>query len=229
MGWKGADFGGLRRTADSAGPVEMDRGESRGTKRKSRRQLTLLAAFGVPRTRLELARTKRSLPPQSSVSTNFTTWAFENRPRRSKANPWRMLRNTRFRSANIGRILLSTKFSAVFSKKILTLHRRSARCGVVVHMNHFVKPRAIELARIAEARNGRMKFNPFVKPRAIELARIVEAGNGRMKFNPFVKPRAIELARIAEAGNGRVKTNVSAEPSAAPNEVRAVPGRGDDG
>ena len=31
--------------------------------------------LSVPRTRLELARTKRSLPPQSSVSTNFTTWA----------------------------------------------------------------------------------------------------------------------------------------------------------
>ena len=34
-----------------------------------------LTRFPVPRTRLELARTKRSLPPQSSVSTNFTTWA----------------------------------------------------------------------------------------------------------------------------------------------------------
>ena len=30
--------------------------------------------------------------------------------------------------------------------------------------NHFVKPSAIELARIAEARNGRKKFDVFVKP-----------------------------------------------------------------
>ena len=29
----------------------------------------------VPRTRLELARRKPTLPPQSSVSTNFTIWA----------------------------------------------------------------------------------------------------------------------------------------------------------
>lgn len=32
-------------------------------------------AFLVPRTRVELARRKPALPPQSSVSTNFTTWA----------------------------------------------------------------------------------------------------------------------------------------------------------
>jgi hypothetical protein len=30
--------------------------------------------------------------------------------------------------------------------------------------NHFVKPSAVELARIAEARNGRKKFDVFVKP-----------------------------------------------------------------
>ena len=30
-----------------------------------------------------------------------------------------------------------------------------------VNGNHFIKPSAIELARIAEARNGRMKFNVF--------------------------------------------------------------------
>ena len=30
--------------------------------------------------------------------------------------------------------------------------------------NHFVKPSAVELARIAEARNGRKKLDVFVKP-----------------------------------------------------------------
>ena len=39
------------------------------------------AAFSllVPRTRLELTRRKPALPPQSSVSTNFTTWALLSR------------------------------------------------------------------------------------------------------------------------------------------------------
>ena len=35
----------------------------------------LILTFFVPRTRLELARLKQALPPQSSVSTNFTIWA----------------------------------------------------------------------------------------------------------------------------------------------------------
>ena len=43
--------------------------------------------LSVPRTRLELARTKRSLPPQSSVSTNFTTWAFSKQAAASGIGP----------------------------------------------------------------------------------------------------------------------------------------------
>lgn len=54
-------------------------------------------SFPVPRTRLELARTKRSLPPQSSVSTNFTTWATHDR-------------NLHFGSTNIGHYFQTAKF-----------------------------------------------------------------------------------------------------------------------
>ena len=35
----------------------------------------MFADFLVPRTRVELTRANRPLPPQSSVSTNSTTWA----------------------------------------------------------------------------------------------------------------------------------------------------------
>ena len=51
--------------------------------------------------------------------------------------------------------------------------------------NHFVKPSAIELARIAEARNGRKKFDVFVKPngQSRACASFAMARNGRMKFN----------------------------------------------
>ena len=42
----------------------------------------------------------------------------------------------------------------------------AARHADVISQNHFVRPSAIELARIAEARNGRKKFSHFVKPGA---------------------------------------------------------------
>ena len=50
----------------------VDKGAPPGHK-KSLNQL--IQTFFVPRTRLELARLKQALPPQSSVSTNFTIWA----------------------------------------------------------------------------------------------------------------------------------------------------------
>ena len=36
-------------------------------------------------------------------------------------------------------------------------------------MSVFIKPNAIELARIVKARNGRKKFNVFIKPKTIKL------------------------------------------------------------
>ena len=51
--------------------------------------------------------------------------------------------------------------------------------------NHFVKPSAIEPARIAEARNGRKKFNVFAKPneQSRACASRAMARNGRKKSN----------------------------------------------
>ena len=71
------DIGGQAQRSAATGPfltVSCCRqAKAAKTKNPSEKSDELLS---VPRTRLELARTKRSLPPQSSVSTNFTTWAF---------------------------------------------------------------------------------------------------------------------------------------------------------
>ena len=71
------DIGGQAQRSAATGPfltVSCCRqAKAAKTKNSSEKSDELLS---VPRTRLELARTKRSLPPQSSVSTNFTTWAF---------------------------------------------------------------------------------------------------------------------------------------------------------
>ena len=79
-------------------------------KKPRQKQLT---RFLVPRTRLELARTKRSLPPQSSVSTNFTTWAlpsfFVGRLSAPIAAPSEERLKLSFGSANIATILCFTK------------------------------------------------------------------------------------------------------------------------
>ena len=70
------DIGGQAQRSAATGPfltVSCCRqAKAAKTKNSSEKSDELLS---VPRTRLELARTKRSLPPQSSVSTNFTTWA----------------------------------------------------------------------------------------------------------------------------------------------------------
>ena len=52
-------------------------------------------------------------------------------------------------------------------------------------MNVFVKPdeQSRTRAGYAMARKRLLKTNHFVKPSAIELARIAKAKNGRMKFN----------------------------------------------
>ena len=77
--------------------------------------------------------------------------------------------------------------------------------------NHFVKPSAVELARIAEARNGRKKFDVFVKPngQSRAYANYAMARKRRMKFNVFVKPneQSRACASYAEAGKRLLKTN----------------------
>ena len=67
--------------------------------------------------------------------------------------------------------------------------------------NHFVKPSAIELARIAEARNGRKKFDVFVKPngQSRACASRAMARNGRKKFNVFAKPNGQSRACTSRA------------------------------
>ena len=54
------------------GPGE---GSEEGAPWAQKKSESSIQTFFVPRTRLELARLKQALPPQSSVSTNFTIWA----------------------------------------------------------------------------------------------------------------------------------------------------------
>ena len=62
----------------------------------------------------------------------------------------------------------------------------AARHADVIFQNHFVRPSAIELARIAEARNGRKKFSHFVKPGAEpNLFGLCRGKKRCMKTNPI--------------------------------------------
>ena len=69
------------------------------------------------------------------------------------------------------------------------------------------------------AENGCEETNHFVKPSAIELARIAEARNGRKKFDVFVKPngQSRACASYAMARKRLLKTNLFDKPSAEPN------------
>jgi len=77
------------------------------------------------------------------------------------------------------------------------------------------------------AENGCEETNHFVKPSAVELARIAEARNGRKKFDVFVKPngQSRACASYAMARKRLLKTNRFAKPSAEPNKVRTMPRR----
>lgn len=62
----------------------------------------------------------------------------------------------------------------------------AARHADVIFQNHFVRPSVIELARIAEARNGRKKFSHFVKPGAEpNLFGLCRGEKWSMKTNPI--------------------------------------------
>ena len=79
--------------------------------------------------------------------------------------------------------------------------------------NVFAKPngQSRACASFAMARKRLLKTNHFVKPSAIEPARIAEARNGRKKFNVFAKPNGQSRACASRtmARNGRKKSNLN--------------------